>query len=311
MPRIVIPDDEPPVMAASSAFQKLSTYDVRVYPSRPATPAELVTRMQDAEIVINIRATSRFSKEVLTNSSKLQMISIWGTGTDHVDLEAAKACNIRVTNTPGVSAAAVAEHTLSLIMAAAKQTVPVDAQVRVGRWPRALVTQLRGKTLGLIGTGAIGREVARLGKGIGMDLIAWTFHPVADLAEWVTFDEVFRRSDIVSVHVRQSPQTEGMIGREHFDLMKSTAIFINTARGAIVREADLIDALTKQRIAGAGLDVFETEPLPANSPFFSMENVVLSPHSAGITPEATEAGLALAIKNVFDWLAGRPKNVVV
>src|SRR5713226_1099849 len=161
MPRIVIPDDEPPVMAVSSAFQKLSTYDVQVYPSRPAASADLVVRIKDAEIVINIRATSRFNGEVLKNSPRLRMISIWGTGTDHVDLEAAKACNVRVTNTPGVSATAVAEHTLSLIMAAARQTVPVDAQVRAGKWPRALVTQLSGKTLGLIGTGAIGREVAR------------------------------------------------------------------------------------------------------------------------------------------------------
>jgi phosphoglycerate dehydrogenase-like enzyme len=311
MPRIVIPDDEPPVMAISSAFQKLSNHDVQVYPTRPSSPADLVNRIKDAEIVINIRSTSRFSSEVLKNSPRLRMISIWGTGTDHIDLEAAKLHSVRVTNTPGVSARAVAEHTLSLIMAVAKRTVAVDTQVRKGKWPRASVTQLGGKTLGLIGTGAIGREVAKLGKGIGMHVVGWTFHPVDDVAEWVTFEDVFRRSDVVSVHVRQSPQTEAMIRREQLELMKPTAIFINTARGAIVREADLIDVLARQRIAGAGLDVFEMEPLPANSPFFSLENVVLTPHSAGMTPEATEAGLASAIENVFSWLAGGPKNVVV
>ena len=310
MALIVIPDDEPSVMAPSAAFQKLSTHDVRVYSSRPADAADLAARIRDAEIVINIRATTRFSREVLNSCPKLRMISIWGTGTDHVEVDAARARNIRVTNTPGVAAVAVAEHTISLIMAAAKQTVTVDSQVREGKWPRALVTQLRGKTLGLIGTGAIGREVARLGKGIGMEIIAWTFHPIGDIAEWVPFQEIFRRSDVVSVHVRQSPQTEGMIRREHFDLMKPTAIFVNTARGAIVREADLIDALAKHHIAGAALDVFETEPLPFRSPLFSLKNVVLSPHSAGITPETTEAGLALAIENVFQWLAGKPQNVV-
>jgi D-3-phosphoglycerate dehydrogenase len=311
MPRIVIPDDEPPVMVLSSAFKKLSDYEVQVYQSRPASPADLAERIEDAEIVINIRASSRFDKEVFRNSPNLRLISIWGTGTDHVDVEAAKACGIRVTNTPRVSATAVAEHTLSLVMAVAKHTVTVDSQVRKGRWPRALAAELGGKTLGLIGTGAIGREVARLGKGIGMHVIAWTFHPVGEIAEWVTFENVFRQSDVVSVHVRQSPQTVGLIRRENFDLMRPSAIFINTARGAIVQEADLIDALASHRIAGAGLDVFETEPLPADSPFFSMENVVLSPHSAGITTEATEAGLALAIQNVFDWLAGNAKNVVV
>src|SRR5207253_4152442 len=132
------------------------------------------------------------------------------------------------------AAVAVAEHTISLMMAAAKQTVTVDAQVREGKWPRALVSQLRGKTLGLIGTGAIGREVARLGRGIGMKVIAWTFHPAGDIAEWVSLQEVFRRSDVVSVHVRQSAETIGMIHREHFELMKPSAIFINTSRGAIV-----------------------------------------------------------------------------
>jgi phosphoglycerate dehydrogenase-like enzyme len=311
MPRIVIPDDDPPVMATSAAFQRLSNQDVCVYASRPAAPADLITRLQDAEVVINIRATSRFTPEVLRHLPELRMISIWGTGTDNVDLEAAKAQRIRVTNTPDVSAIAVAEHTLSLILAATKQTVTIDRQVREGKWPRASVSQLHGKTLGLVGTGAIGREVARLGKGIGMHVIAWTFHPQGDIAEWVSLEEVFRRSDAVSVHVRQSPQTLEMIRREHFELMKPTAVFINTARGRIVREPDLSEALLTNRIAGAGLDVFETEPLPANSPFFSLSNVVLTPHSAGITPEATEAGLALAIENVFAWLAGRPMNVVV
>ncbi len=308
---IVIPDDHPQVMATSAAFQKLSTQEVKVYADRPASPADLIARIQEADIVINIRSTSRFTRDVLSLSPKLKMISIWGTGTDHVDLEAAKTRGIQVTNTPGVSAVAVAEHTLALIMAAAKQTVNVDREVREGKWPRALVSQLQGKTLGLIGTGAIGREVARLGKGIGMQVIAWTFHPQSDIAEWVPLADVFRRSDVVSVHVRQSEETVGLIRREHFELMKSTAVFINTARGPIVREPDLIAALQTGRIAGAGLDVFETEPLPSNSPFFALQNVVLSPHSAGITPEATEAGLALAIENVFSWLSGQPVNVLV
>ena len=298
-------------MTPSAAFQKLSIYEVKVYSSRPPTPADLITRIQDADVVINIRSTSRFTREVLSQSPKLKMISIWGTGTDHVDLEAAKARGIQVTNTPGVSAIAVAEHTMALVMAVAKQTVAVDREVREGKWPRALVSQLHGKTLGLIGAGAIGREVARFGKGIGMHVIAWTFHPQGDIAEWVSLADVFRRSDVVSVHVRQSEETVGLIRREHFELMKRTAVFINTARGPIVREPDLIAALQTSRIAGAGLDVFETEPLPPNSPFFVLPNVVLSPHSAGITPEATEAGLALAIENVFSWLSGQPMNVVV
>jgi D-3-phosphoglycerate dehydrogenase len=311
MPRIVIPDDEPAVMVPSAAFEKLRGHDVRTFASRPASPDELVSRIGDAEVVINIRASSRFTRDVLDRCGKLRLISIWGTGTDNVDLNAAKARGIRVTNTPGVAAVAVAEHTLALIMAVAKQLLPVDRDVRAGQWPRAMVMQLRGKTLGLIGTGAIGREVAQLGRAVGMRVIAWTFHPRGDALEWVLFEEVFRQSDVVSVHVRQSAETIGSIRREHFALMKPGAIFINTARGAIVNEADLVDALRSRRIAGAGLDVFETEPLRAGSPFYAIPNVVLTPHAAGITPETTEAGLALAIDNVLAFLEGRATNVVV
>jgi D-3-phosphoglycerate dehydrogenase / 2-oxoglutarate reductase len=311
MPRIVIPDDEPAVMVPSEAFRKLAGSDVHTYDTRPKDARELVERIRNSEIVINIRATSKFTAEVMSQCEKLQLISIWGTGTDNVDLVAARERGIRVTNTPGVSAVAVAEHTLALMMAVAKQLVHVDRQVRQGKWPRAMVTQLRGKTLGLIGTCAIGREVAKLGAGIGMRVIAWTFHPRESFAEWLPFEEVFRQADVLSVHVRQSTETMGLIRREHFELMRKNAIFINTARGGIVNEADLLNALRTARIAGAGLDVFEHEPLPPGSTFYSLPNVVLTPHAAGITPEATEAGLALAIENVFAFLAGRPKNIVV
>ena len=311
MPRIVIPDDEPAVMAPSAAFAKLAGHDVRTYADRPLRADELVARINDAEIVINIRSTSKFTVDVLERCPQLRLISIWGTGTDNVDLGAAKSRGVRVTNTPGVSAVAVAEHTLALIMAVAKQIVSVDRQVREGKWPRAMVPQLRGKVLGLLGTGAIGREVAKLGRAIGMRVVAWTFHPGGDAAEWIGFDDVFRQSDVVSVHVRQSIETSAMIRREHFEMMKPGAMFINTARGPIVNEADLIAALRTHRIAGAGLDVFDREPLPPDSPLYSLPNVVLTPHAAGVTPETTEAGLALAIENVFAFLAGRPSNVVV
>jgi D-3-phosphoglycerate dehydrogenase len=310
MPRIVIPDDEPAVMTPSLAFRTLAGHDVQTFPTRPSDASELVDRIRDCDIVINIRSTSRFTDDVLAKCPAVRLISIWGTGTDNVDLAAARARGVRVTNTPGVSAVAVAEHTLALIMAVAKRTAQMDHEVREGRWPRGMATQLRGKTLGLIGTGAIGREMARLGAGIGMRVIAWTFHPRGDVAEWVEFEDVFRQSDVVSVHLRLSPDTSGLIRREHFELMKPSAILINTARGGIVNEADLVHALTTHRIAGAGLDVFETEPLPRDSPFVAIPNAVLTPHAAGITPETTEAGLALAIDNVFAFLNGQPTNVV-
>ena len=309
MPLVVSPDDAPPVLAQSDAVAQLRDYEHRIYPTLPANSEELVTRIAEADAVINIRASTRFTVEVLARCPQLRLISIWGTGTDHVDLAAAKARGVTVTNTPAVSAKAVAEHTIALMFAVAKQTVNIDRAVRAREWPRAMVQQLSGKTLGVIGTGAIGREVARLGAAIGMDVIAWSFNQRGDYP-WVSFDELCRRADIVSVHVRQSPETIGMIRAEHFALMKPTAIFINTARGRIVVEHDLVEALRSQRLAGAGLDVFETEPLPRDSPLRALSNVVLTPHAAGITREATDAGLAMAIANVFAFRAGTPVHVV-
>jgi phosphoglycerate dehydrogenase-like enzyme len=309
MPLIVIPDDAPPVLSRSDAVRLLRDCEHRVYPTLPVDSRELVVRIVDADAVINIRASTRFTADVLADCPQLRLISIWGTGTDHVDLAAAKARGIAVTSTPAVSAVAVAEHALSLIFAVAKQTVNVDRAVKGGEWPRAMVQQVSGKTLGVIGTGAIGREVARLGAAIGMNVIAWSFNRRGDHA-WVTLDDLFRRADVVSVHVRQSPETLGMIRAEHFAMMKPGAIFINTARGRIVVEKDLVDALQRQRIAGAGLDVFETEPLPPDSPLRLLPNVVLTPHAAGITREATEAGLAMAISNVLAFRAGAPVHVV-
>jgi phosphoglycerate dehydrogenase-like enzyme len=306
---IVVPDDAPPVLSRSDAVERLRESEHRIYSTLPADPPELVARIAQADAVINIRASTRFTDDVLGSCPQLRLISIWGTGTDHVDLVAAKTRGIAVTNTPAVSALAVAEHTVSLIFAVARQTVNVDRAVRAGEWPRAMVQQLHGKTLGVIGTGAIGREVARLGAAIGMNVIAWSFDQRGGYA-WVSFEELFRRADVVTVHVRQSPETIRMIRAEHFAMMKPGAIFINTARGRIVEERDLIDALRSQRIGGAGLDVFETEPLPRDSPLRSLPNVVLTPHAAGITREATEAGLAMAIDNVRAFRAGAPTNVV-
>ena len=313
--RIVIPDDEPAVMVPSAAFQKLDGYDVRSFDTRPSSRDELVERIGDAEVLINIRSSCRFDGEVFERCPSLRMISIWGTGTDNVDLVAARERGVCVTNTPALSKHTLAEHALMLMLAAGRRIVEVDRRVREGEWPRAMITELHGKILGLIGTGAIGTQVARLGVGIGLNVIAWTFHPTGALEKevplrWVEFDEVFTQSDVVSVHVRHTPETDRFIGRKHFELMKASALFINTARGGVVDEPALIDALRSGTIGGAGLDVFADEPLGEGSPFFDLPNVVLTPHSGGISPATTEAGLAMTIENVFAFLAGDPVHVV-
>ncbi|MCW5977541.1 MAG: hydroxyacid dehydrogenase [Bryobacteraceae bacterium] len=312
MPNIVIPDDEPPVMAASRAYQELLARGaVEYYGSLPGSEERLVERIREAEIVINIRSSCRFTESVFARCPRLRLLSLWGTGTDNVDLPAAARRGITVTNTPGVSAISIAEHCLTLMFAAVRRIPRIDAEVRQGRWPKAQVSQLHGKTLGVIGLGAIGRRFAHLGQAIGMRVVSWTMHPKPELGfEHVPLERLLRESDVVSLHLRLSPETTRMIGREQFRLMKPSAVFINTARGAIVDEAALVEALEKGTIGGAGLDVFETEPLLAGHPLTRLDNVVLTPHSAGVTPEALEAGLQLAVDNVWNFLNGTPTNAV-
>jgi phosphoglycerate dehydrogenase-like enzyme len=312
-PKIVVPDDCPPLLATSSAFQSLrgEIPEIDYFNTLPGSPHTLIERIRDAEVVINIRSSSSFTAEVFQSCPRLRLVSVWGTGTDNVDLAAAVKRAVTVTNTPAVSAYSVAEHALTIMLAAARRLPAQDAAVRNGGWPRGQGVELRGKTLGIVGLGAIGRRFAELGRGIGMRVIAWTPHPQPVLdVELVEFEQLLRVSDVVSIHLRLTDQTRSMFGSRQFSLMKPTAILVNTARGAIMDETALVDALSMGRIAGAGLDVFSTEPLPAAHALTRLDNVVLTPHCAGITPEALEAGLRMAVENVRSFLGGAPVNVV-
>ncbi len=315
-PRIVIPDDYPPVMGPSNTFKMLKyRADVGYHDTLPPTPEVLLERIGDAEHVVSIRSSVAYPAAVLEALPKLKLLSIWGTGTDHVDLEAASRLGITVVNTPGVSAIAMAEHALALMLAVARDLPRIDAKTKRGAWPRGFVKQLHGKTLGIIGLGAIGQQFARIARGIGMRVIAWTRHANILTAqeldlEFVPLDDLYKRSDVVSIHIRMTPETVKFVGEREFGLMKPSAIFINTARGGVVDEQALIRALETGKIAGAGLDVFETEPLPENAPITRLPNVILTPHSGGISQEALDAGLQLSINNIFDFINGDPQNVV-
>jgi phosphoglycerate dehydrogenase-like enzyme len=311
-PNVVVPDDCPPVLANSPALDVLrERATVAYFDTLPGSVERLIERIQEAEIAVNIRSSSKFTAKVFESCSRLRLVSVWGTGTDNIDLTAAARRGVTVTNTPGVSAFSVAEHALALMLAVARRIPAQDAAVRGGEWPRGQGVELRGKTLGIVGLGAIGRRFAELGRAIGMRVVAWTMHPDASLGiDLVELEELLRSSDVVSLHVRLSPQTVGMIGAREFGLIRHSAILVNTARGPIVDEAALLEALTSKRIAGAGLDVFTAEPLPAGHPLTKLPNVVLTPHSAGITPEALESGLQLAVSNVWSFLEGNPVNVV-
>jgi D-3-phosphoglycerate dehydrogenase len=316
--KIVVPDDYPQVFAGTPAETALRALgDVSVFTLRGADdPTEAARRIGSADAALVLRAHCHVTQAVLDACPRLRMVSIWGSGTDNVDLAACRVRGITVTNTPGVNAHAVAEHTLALMLAVARKIPVVDQDLRAGGWERGVNIQLEGKTLGLVGLGRIASRVAELAKAFGMKLVAHSLRPdegraAALGARPVSIEELLAESDFVSLHLRHNTETEGFLGRERIARMKPTAFVINTARGRVVDEDALVDALGEGRIAGAGLDVFRTEPLPAGHPLTTLANVVITPHNAGNTPEVIEAGLARAVQNVADWMHGKAANVVV
>jgi len=271
---------------------------------------ELIQRVDGAEAVLSIRAHSHFSERVLEACTSLRIISIWGTGTDNVDHAACRARGISVANTPGINANAVAEHTMALMLAVTRRIPEMDTKLRAGEWPRAMLAQLEGKTLGVIGFGTIGRRVATLASAFGMRVLAFPWGPDDGRAarvgaRAVDLDTLLRESDIVSVHLRLMADSEGFIGREQIARMKPTAFLINTARGRIVEGDALVDALRAGRLAGAGLDVYPNEPhVPAA--LLALENVVLLPHLGSANAETRIAMGMKALANVEAFARGEP-----
>ena len=305
---ISVPDDFPSVFEGSEAHERAKTLGgVRVHTGRGADDeAELARRIGDAKVAVNIRAHAHFTDKVLAACPNLKLISIWGVGTDNVDLAACARRGVTVCNTPGANAFAVAEHTIALALAVARKIPQIDREMRGGAWPREMLTQLCGKTLGVFGTGNIGARVAHLGRGLGMEVATWSARKDTPAAK----DDILRRADVVSLHVRLTNESRGFIGEREFAFMKPGAILVNAGRGALVDRDALLAALRSGRIAGAGLDVFHEEPLEPGDALLGCANAVLSPHNAGQTPEVRRDGLLAAIANVENFLAGRPTNVV-
>lgn len=315
-PLIVMPDDFPPAVAGTDQAGRLRALgELRIYDSLPASPQELVERIRHAHTVINVRASTLLTAEVLGQCRALRHIAVYGIGTDNVDVEAARARGIAVTNTPGYSAIAVAEATLALMLAAVRRIPQNDRAVRQGGWSRSVVGQLHGKTLGVLGAGPIAARVMELGRCLGMRVIAWTFNPSPERAQrlgvtFVELDDLLRAADVVSLHLPLSERSRGLLGRRELALLKPSAVLVNTGRGAVLDEEALVEALREGRIV-AGLDVFTREPLPAGHPLTALDNVVLSPHNAPQTPETQYAGLVMTVDNIEGFLTGGPVHRVV
>ncbi len=285
-------------------------FEVRTLSGQYPSEAQLVDATRDASAILARLAT--VTRAVIVAAPKLRIVSRHGIGVDAVDLDAATERGVVVTTTGPANASAVAEYTFALLLALARKVPAADAGMRAGRWDRdpQIGLELEGKTLGIVGFGEIGRRVARQGQGFGMRIIASDPHTPKEAAaaaavELVPLQRLLVEADIVSLHMRLATSTMRIIDRAALMSMKPTAILVNTARGELVDEPALIDALESRRIAGAALDTFAEEPLATSSPLRRLPNVILSPHVAGQTGEALiKVGIAAAAA-IIDELAGR------
>jgi D-3-phosphoglycerate dehydrogenase len=313
---IVVPGDDPVQIQGSPHLDRLKPYgEVVLYQDRPKTFEEKISRAKDAVCLINTRGAVKWPAEALRALPKLRMATVCGIGTDAFDLQVARELGIAICNLPGMTAPIVAEHAFGLMFAAAKRAHFQTAELKAGRWTRMDNVLLGEKTLGLIGAGNIAAAMARLALGIGMQVVAWTFHPSPERAAklgvtFVELDDLLRTSDVVSLHVPLTDQSRRMIGARELGLMKRGAILVNSARGAIVDTPALLDALKSAHLAGAALDVYEQEPLPPDHPILSCQQVILTPHNADQTPEGMELLNQGVVDNVIAFLDGRPRNVV-
>ena len=276
----------------------------------PRTEDDLVAALDG--VAGALVANEPVTAAVLARTPQLRAVVRAGAGYDSVDVDAATRAGVSVSNLPGINANAVAEYTLALLLAQARRLVPVAAGVAAGGWPRESGVELRGRTLGLIGYGAIARAVVPLAHAFGMTLVCTSRVPAGRRGDapvrFVELDELLGAADFVSVHTALTPATRHLLDAAALARMKPTAHVVNTARGAIVDEVALADAVRTRRLAGAALDVATTEPLPADSPLRGVEGITVLSHLAGQTAEARRAAGLAGARELLDALAGRPRS---
>jgi phosphoglycerate dehydrogenase-like enzyme len=270
---------------------------------------KLVERLRPYPILVAIRERTIFTASILQQLPALEHLCITGKNSGQVDLDAATAQGILVTRTEGSGPTAI-EMTMALILALAHRVPQEDRAMRAGSWQTGIGFDLQGKTLGIVGLGRIGSRMAAFAKDLGMRVLAWSQNlteqkAAAAGATLVELDELFRQSDIITLHLVLSERTHHIITARHISLMKPTACFVNTSRGHLIDEEALVDALREGRIRGAGLDVYQTEPLPVDHPLRSFENVVLTPHMGYVSEESYDRFFAQVVDNIEAYLDGQ------
>jgi phosphoglycerate dehydrogenase-like enzyme len=314
--RCAILDDYQNVALSMADWSKVADdIEIKVFNEHLGSADKVIAALQDIAVVCAMRERTAFPRALIEALPDLKLLVTTGMRNASIDLEAAKARGVVVCGTPSFGNATAALAT-GLMLELARHVGYENARLKAGAlWQTTIGLDLEGMTLALLGLGRLGTRMAEIGQAFKMNVIAWSQNLTAEACkqagvERVERDDLFRRADFLSIHVQLSQRTRGLVGAREFGLMKPSAFLINTSRGPIVDEAALIDALRAKRIAGAGLDVFDVEPLPIEHPFRKLDNVVLTPHLGYVAEQNYRAFFAGIVEDIRGFLDGKPVRVL-
>jgi len=308
LPRIAILDDFQNVALSMADWSALAgSATITVFDDHLSAPDAVVARLQPFDVVCVMRERTPMTRDVISRLPKLRLIASTGPGNSSIDLQAAAERGIEVAHT-GYHSSPTVELAWALILGGARNLVVESASVRSGGWQRSVGDDLAGRTLGVLGLGNIGTAVARIGNAFGMNVVAWSENLTAARAaeagaSLVSKDQLFEQADILTIHLMLSRRTRGLVGSRELGLMRPTARLVNTSRGPIVVEADLIVALQNGKLAGAALDVFDQEPLPPSHPFRTLPNVLATPHIGYVSRGLYKRFYQDTVVNIQRWLS--------
>ena len=314
-PTVTILDDYQRVALSSADWSAvLASHDVVVIDHHLATEDDVAQALAGSEVVVAMRERTPLTAHLLERLPELRLIVTTGMRNAAIDMGAARQHGIAVCGTQG-STSSVPELTIGMMIALMRGFVAEDASMRSGGWQHTIGPGLAGNTLGIIGLGRLGVPVAALAKAFGMEVVAWSPNLTPERAEpyavtAVSKEHLLSEADVVTIHMPLSERSRGLLGPGDLALMKHTAYLVNTSRGPIVDEAALVDALREGRIAGAALDVYDVEPLPADHPLRALPNTLLLPHLGYVTTETYREWFAQAVEDVVAWRDGTPVRVL-
>jgi len=312
--RVAVLDDYQQVARSLADWGQLRGAAVECFADHVSDADALVDRLAGFDVVVAMRERTPFTRSILERLPDLRLLVTTGPFNAAIDVDAARDRGVTVCGTGG-TLWNTAELTWALILATARSLPAEDAAVRAGDWQRTLGRTLHGSTLSVLGLGNLGSVVARFGLAFGMEVIAWSPNLTAERCNAVGValverDALFQRADVLTVHLKLGHRSVGLVGARELALMKSTALLVNTSRGPIVDEVALAAALERRALAGAGLDVFSTEPLPDDHPLRKAPNTVLSPHLGYVTDDCYRIFYGDAVEDILSWQAGKPIRLI-